>query len=87
MPFTDGGIETVGLQVERALQEYVDFGLLVGTDVVDDNENSLGPSVVVPTRAETTAADRSKRELNGLTFTANYAGAVHRATINGTVSV
>ena len=54
MPFTDGGIESVGLQIEKALVEYVDFGLLVGADTVDANNNSLGPNVVVPTRAETT---------------------------------
>lgn len=87
VPFTDGGIESVGLQVERGLQEYVDFGLLVGTETLDENDVSLGPNVIVPTRAETTAADRARRELKGLRFTANYAGAVHRVVINGTVSV
>ena len=81
MPFTDGGIESVGLQVEQALNEYVTFGLLVGADTVDADNNSLGPNVVVPTRAETSAADRAQRTLNGITFTANYAGAVHRTCL------
>ena len=87
VPFTDGGIESVGLQLERALSEYVDYGLLVGIDSVDSDGNSLGPAVTVPTRAETSASDRSKRELNGITFTANYAGAIHKTTINGTISI
>ena len=87
MPFTDGGIETVGLQIERGLAEYVGFGLLVGPETVDADNNSLGPAVVVPTRAQTTSADRANRTLSGVTFTANYAGAVHRTTIRGTVSV
>lgn len=87
VPFTDAGIETVGLQVERALNEYVNYGLLVGPEVTDDNDESLGPQVTVPTRAQTSASDRAKRQLNNVTFTANYAGAVHRTTIMGTVSV
>ena len=87
VPFTDGGIESVGLQVEQALNEYVTFGLLVGADTVDADNNSLGPNVVVPTRAETSAADRAQRTLNGITFTANYAGAVHRTTIRGRIEV
>ena len=87
MPFTDGGIESVGLRVERALNEYVDHGLLVGPDNVDANDISLGPNVVVPRRADTTASDRSERVLNGITFSANYAGAVHRTTIRGSVNI
>ena len=87
VPFTDAGIESVGLQVERALNEYVNSGLLVGADNVDANENSLGPNVIVPTRAETSEADRSQRILNGITFSANYAGAVHRTNIRGRISV
>ena len=87
VPFTDGGIESVGLQVERALNEYVNYGLLVGPEVLDDNDVSLGPNVIVPTRAQTRAADRAQRVLNDVTFTANYAGAVHKTTIMGTVSV
>ena len=87
VPFTDGGIESVGLQVERALNEYVGFGLLVGAEVTDENGDSLGPSVEVPTRAETSAADRAQRVLNGITFSANYAGAVHKTTIRGTIEV
>ena len=87
VPFTDAGIETVGLQVERALNEYVNYGLLVGPEVTDDNDESLGPQVTVPTRSQTSASDRAKRELTNVTFTANYAGAVHKATIMGTVSV
>ena len=87
VPYTDGGIEVIGLQIERALDEYVEVGLLVGSDVLDENEQSLGPVVTVPTRAETTAAERSSREVNNITFSASYAGAVHKVTINGTVSV
>ena len=87
IPFTDGGIESVGLQVERALNEYVNYGLLVGPEVLDDNDVSLGPNVIVPTRAQTRASDRAQRVLNDVTFTANYAGAVHKTTIMGTVSV
>ena len=87
VPYTDGGLDLVGLQLEQALAEYVTIGLLVGPDVLDANGDSLGPVVTVPTRAETTAADRAAREVRNITFRANYAGAVHKVTIQGTVSV
>lgn len=87
VPFTDGRIESVGLQVEDILDQAVTNGILVGADNLDENGESLGPAVTVPRRSETTAVDRSKRLLTGIRFSGFYAGAVHKVQIDGNLSI
>lgn len=79
VPYTDGGIESIGLQVEEVLDRAVDRLILVGGED--------GPIVTVPKRSETTKADRAARFLRDVTFTGNYAGAIHKVQIDGTLSV
>lgn len=77
VPFDDGGIESVGLQVEDILGQAEARTILV-----------VGSSVVtVPKRSETTKADRSNRFLRDVKFTGEYAGAIHKTQIDGTLSV
>ena len=87
VPYDDGGIESVGLQVEDILGQAVIRTILIGADNLDDDGNSLGPSVSVPTRSETTVADRANRFLRDVTFVGFYAGAIHKVQIDGTLSV
>ena len=79
VPYTDGGIESIGLQVEEVLDRAVDRLILVGGED--------GPVVTVPKRADTTKADRAARFLRDVKFTGNYAGAIHKVQIDGTLSV
>jgi hypothetical protein len=79
VPYTDGGIESIGLQVEEVLDRAVDRLILVGGED--------GPVVTVPKRSETTKADRAARFLRDVKFTGNYAGAIHKVQIDGTLSV
>lgn len=87
VPYDDGGIESVGLQVEDVLGRAVDRQILVGPSNLDAEGNSLGPVVTVPKRSETTKADRASRFLRDVKFTGNYAGAIHKVQIDGTLSV
>jgi len=87
VPYDDGGIESIGVQVEDVLDRAVDRTILVGHDNVDEDGNSLGPAVTVPRRSETTIADRAARFLRDVKFTGNYAGAIHKVQIDGTLSV
>lgn len=77
VPYDDGGIEAIGLQVEDVLDRAETRTILVA-----------GSSVVtVPKRSETTKADRAARFLRDITFTGDYAGAIHKVRIDGTLSV
>lgn len=77
--YSDGGIETVGLQVEEVLDRAVDRTILLGGE--------QGPVVTVPRRSETAVADRAERTLRDVTFTGFYAGAIHKVQIDGRLSV
>jgi len=79
VPYDDGGIESVGLQIEDVLSRAVDRTILVGGED--------GPLVTVPKRSETTKADRANRFLRDVKFTGFYAGAIHKTQIDGTLSV
>lgn len=79
VPFDDGGIESIGVQVEDVLDRAVDRTILVGGEDA--------PVVTVPKRSETTKADRANRFLRDVTFTGFYAGAIHKVQIDGTLSV
>jgi len=79
VPYDDGGIESIGLQVEDVLDRAVDRTILVGGED--------GPIVTVPKRLETTKADRAARFLRDVKFTGFYAGAIHKVQIDGTLSV
>lgn len=79
VPYSDGGIESIGLQVEDVLDRAVDRQILLGGED--------GPVVTVPRRSETTKADRANRFLRDVTFTGFYAGAIHKVQIDGRLSV
>lgn len=87
VPFDDGGIESVGLQVEMVLNDAVNRSILISNANLDDDGIGMGPKVTVPRRSETTKADRAARVLKGISFTGNYAGAINKAIINGTLTV
>lgn len=79
VPFTDGGIQAIGLQVEQILELGVKRQILVGGED--------GPKVTLPKRSETQAADRANRFLRDVKFSGFYAGAVHKVQIDGTLSI
>lgn len=78
VPFTDRGIAVVEADIRSVLQQGVDANLLT-----DD------PAfvVTVPKASAVPSADKAARRLTGVKFNATLAGAIHKVTINGTVSV
>jgi len=77
VPFTDGGIRSLKTALDAAGARAETAGVLVpGTF-----------SSTAPTRAQTTTLDRAARTLRTLTFTGQVAGAIHKTTISGTVTV
>lgn len=79
VPYDDGGIQSIGLQVEDVLNQAVDRLILVGGE--------QGPRVTLPKRVDTQAADRAVRFLRNVRFSGFYAGAVHKVQIDGTLSI
>jgi len=79
IPFTDAGIGVIEGEVRYWLDEgeAADRGLLVP-----------GQSTVsVPDLADVPPAEKAIRYLSGITFSAVYAGAIHKVGINGKISV
>lgn len=83
IPFTDQGIGIVVSQVEAALQEAVEIGLLAPPDA-DGNPSY---TVTAPLAADVSVTDKGNRFLPDVEFTATYAGAINRTEIRGTISV
>lgn len=78
VPFTDGGIALVENALRGVLQEGVNVGLLAADPA---------PEVSVPRAADVSSANKLARLLPDVTFTATLAGAIHKTTIEGTISV
>ncbi len=76
--FTDAGIAIIENRLRSLLESYgVQQQILVNGSI----------EVSLPTRAETTTADRDDRLLRDVDFTAELAGAINRVIVRGKVRV
>lgn len=82
IPYTNAGIA----QLEAATINVLRQGYNQGIIAVDADGLPLY-STNFPTREETTPENRAQRRYTGATFTFELAGAVHEATIRGTITV
>lgn len=80
VPYTNGGIEQVLLQVRSTLQLGVDQTIL-------SSDPGREPTATAPDILETLAADRAARFLDNVEFQAFLAGAIHKVRIQGRISV
>jgi len=78
IPFTDAGINQVVAAVEKTLQDGVQVGGL---------SSDPAPVVTFPRAADVSAANKAARTLPDIDFSATLAGAVHKTTITGKVTV
>ena len=77
IPYDDTGISVIEGLVKGVLNEAASKGILQADSI----------SVTVPRYADIPQADKIARKLPDVKFTALYQGAIHRTTINGTISV
>lgn len=82
IPFTDQGIQAVVSQINAALQEAADIGLIIGTE---DEDN--GYTVTAPLAANVSAANKAARTLPDITFRATLQGAINKVVIQGYVGL
>lgn len=87
VPYTDGGIASVELQVIGALELGIRRGGIAPPEPANDNR-TLVPSYTtsVPLAASVSQSDKSDRILRDVYFTARLAGAIHATVINGTLT-
>jgi len=76
IPYTDAGIAMIETAVRGALKRGEDRGILTPGST----------TVTVPTNASVATADKLSRTLNNVFFTAQRAGAIHSANIQGSIS-
>jgi hypothetical protein len=79
IPYTDLGIQTLGSTTEDVLKEGAARGGI-------DPNGATPITVTLPRVVDVSAADKAARQLT-YTFAATLAGAIHKVTINGRVTV
>lgn len=77
VPFTDGGIQSITGTVRGTLNEGADNGLYVRESI----------TVTAPKASEVSTANKANRLLPDIDFGATLQGAIHKAEINGVVTV
>lgn len=82
LPFDNVGISQLENVVTGVLADAFRNGIIAANE-----DGTPAYSTSFATRAETSASDRAARTYNGGNFTFNLAGAIHNATINGTIEV
>jgi len=78
IPYTDKGASIIQSEVSAVLNQAIERGIL---------REDPAPVVTVPAVADVAASDRQARHLPDVRFTGELAGAIHKTTINGSVSV
>jgi hypothetical protein len=78
VPYTNRGIGIIEAAVRAKLDDGIAVGLLAEEPAYE---------VVVPNALDVSAADKGNRILRNVTFRANYAGAIHKVEIRGTISL
>ena len=76
--YTDDGISLVNAAIYGVLNEGVERGFYAANPK---------PVVRTPLAAATSSSDRSNRALNGVTFSARLAGAIHTGSVTGTATI
>lgn len=78
IPFTDQGAAVIQSIIDGTLKDGVAVGGLA---------SDPAPKTIVPLVKDVNGIDKGNRNLPNVTFTAELAGAIHKLTINGTLSI
>jgi hypothetical protein len=78
LPYTNAGISLIKGAIEGAIVKGQRVGGIADTPA---------PVVTAPDVLDTDASDRASRILRDINFTLRLSGAIHRAVVNGTISV
>lgn len=87
IPYTDAGVQNIVNLMRGVLNNAIAVGLLSGDALDPDNDIQTPYTVSYPRVVDVPENDRAERFLPDLRFTARLAGAIHRVTIQGVVTV
>lgn len=87
IPYTDAGVQNIVNLMRGVLNNAIAVGLLSGDALDPDNDIQTPYVVTYPRVVDVSENDRAERFLPDLRFTARLAGAIHRVTIQGVVTV
>jgi len=91
VPFDDTGIQSLGTVVRGVLQRAGEVGFFARAvseaDMVNSDDGFWQFRLEIPQRADLAPTDIANRDLKGIKFTAWLAGAFHKATITGLITV
>lgn len=82
VPFNNAGIALVTAELETALQDAFNNGIIAATA-----DGTPMYSISAPTRDEVGANDRANRVLPGVKWEATIAGAIEKVTVSGTLVI
>lgn len=83
IPYTDAGIALVENQVNSSLLAGQRMGGIAPTEYDENNVENPGYVITVPLASSIPANTKATRVLEGITFTARLAGAIHAVEITG----
>lgn len=83
VPFTDEGITAIEGKMEESLKVGQKVGGVAPTEYDDDDNEIPGYTIIVPSSASMSDAEKTSRQLTGCKFTAKLAGAIQVVNING----
>lgn len=88
IPYTNDGISMIKGLIRAQLENAIRAGVIANDPLPDNGpDDERRYRVDAPLVSEISANDRAERFLPDVTFVARLAGAIHRITINGTVTV
>ena len=83
VPFTDEGITAIEGKMEESLKVGQKVGGVAPTEYDEDDNEIPGYTIIVPSSASMSDAEKASRQLTGCKFTAKLAGAIQVVNING----
>lgn len=86
VPYTDPGIALVQNQMIASLKDGQRYGGIAPTEYDEEGNENPGFVTDVPLASSLTATQKASRQLEGVSFTARLAGAIHMVTIKGTLT-
>lgn len=83
IPYTDAGIALVENQITKSLLAGQRMGGIAPTEYDENDNENPGFVITVPLASSVPANTKAQRVLEGITFTARLAGAIHTTEITG----
>lgn len=86
IPYTDPGIQIIGMKVQEALDLGVRRGGIAPKELDENNDIVQSYVITLPRNSSIPFNDKANRVLNDVKFTARLAGAIHVVKIKGSLT-